>query len=52
MKAHDKTGDGCLSFPEFKSIFFNDQELAELGELDQSPFGQDGPTVQEGGAAQ
>lgn len=24
VKAHDKTGDGCLSFPEFKSIFFND----------------------------
>ena len=26
---HDKTGDGCLSFAEFKSIFFNDKELED-----------------------
>lgn len=32
IQTHDKTGDGCLSFVEFKSIFFTENELAEYGE--------------------
>lgn len=27
INKHDLTGDGCLSFDEFKSIFFGDQDL-------------------------
>ena len=26
---HDQTGDGCLSFDEFKSIFFDGKELED-----------------------
>ena len=35
MNKHDRTGDGCLSFDEFKMIFFDGRELQE----DESPFG-------------
>lgn len=38
---HDTTGDGCLSFPEFKAIFFDDKELED--EDGDAPFGEDGP---------
>lgn len=37
---HDQTGDGCLSYVEFRAIFFNDKELEDL---ENSPFGVDDP---------
>ena len=40
---HDRTGDGCLSFDEFKMIFFDGKELED--QLHDSPFGADGPEV-------
>ena len=44
ISKHDRTGDGCLSFDEFKMIFFDGKELEETGGADQ-PFGADGPEV-------
>ena len=38
---HDQTGDGCLSFDEFKNIFFDGKELEETDQ----PFGADGPVA-------
>jgi Ca2+-binding EF-hand superfamily protein len=43
IKTHDKTGDGMLSFHEFKSIFFEGKELE--GDII-APFGEDGPVVE------
>lgn len=40
---HDRTGDGCLSFDEFKMIFFDGKELED--QPVDSPFGADGPEV-------
>ena len=41
ISKHDRTGDGCLSFDEFKMIFFDGKELEEK-DVD-SPFGAEGP---------
>ena len=29
ISKHDRTGDGCLSFDEFKMIFFDGKELED-----------------------
>ena len=44
ISKHDRTGDGCLSFDEFKMIFFDGKELEETAGGDM-PFGADGPEV-------
>ena len=36
---HDQTGDGTLSFAEFKLIFFDNKEPEAV----EAPFGDDGP---------
>jgi len=41
IQKHDTTKDGCLSFDEFKAIFFEGQEPQEVDQ----PFGNDGPAA-------
>lgn len=41
---HDKTGDGCLNFEEFKAIFFGGKDAEE------DFFGRQGPAVAVGTA--